>query len=349
MKKLIKMPVFAAGLLSLLFAFSGCSSLQTDTEALLEPPSLTAEQENLNAALSEVAGTDYTLQYPTSGGASSAFMFEDLDGDGAAEALAFYSTDGESTRINVLKETDGGNWTSVYEAAGLGGSIESVRFANASAESTVLIVKWEQEIGVYRFVEKRLERLYSSNCDGFDVADMTGDGFDDVMLFSGSYVGRSVARVLYEDGGEFVVSAGIDLTAQYSEIVSTVSGELYSGVRGYFIDSQIYSGIYFTEVLTLEENTLVCKNVAQLLKKDDNSLSDEETQSGGSVTVVSDRGNYARNSAVFCHDINGDGIIEIPLEVRSDYAFSGDGGKYFIKFTDYNGTTLSAISFSVAD
>ena len=47
-----------AGIMTLVFAFSGCTAFETDTEALLSPPVFTEEQENLNFALTEVIGED---------------------------------------------------------------------------------------------------------------------------------------------------------------------------------------------------------------------------------------------------------------------------------------------------
>ena len=77
MKKILLM--FAAALFAV--AFSGCSAFETDTEALMQPPSLTEEQAKLNDALTNVIGENFYLKYPLNGGSNSAFMFCDLDGD----------------------------------------------------------------------------------------------------------------------------------------------------------------------------------------------------------------------------------------------------------------------------
>ena len=125
MKKLILF--FASAVFCL--CFSGCTVFETDTEALMKPPVFTEEQEKLNAALTEVIGEDYVLKYPKTGEINSAFLFEDLDGDGTEEAMAFYSVLDEITRINVLKK-DGEDWVSVYTAPGFYGEIKSADFIN---------------------------------------------------------------------------------------------------------------------------------------------------------------------------------------------------------------------------
>ena len=185
MKKLERLLLLlAAGAVSL--ALSGCTAFETDTEALMQPPSLTAEQAELNAALTEVIGENYRLRYPSDGTSNSAFMFYDLDGDETDEALAFYSIEDESTRINILKRY-GEKWVSVYEAAGAYGDAKSVRFSETGPDERTLIVQWEQEVSVYRFADSRLETVYSSFCDGIEMADLNGDGYNDIILTNSSY------------------------------------------------------------------------------------------------------------------------------------------------------------------
>ena len=139
-----------AGIMALVFAFSGCTAFEKDTEALLSPPVFTEEQENLNFALTEVIGEDYVLKYPENGSTNSAFIFEDLDEDGTEEAIAFYSVLDENTRINVLKN-EKGKWISVYTAPGFYGDIQKVDFVKIDEKGPAVIIKWEQEIGIYRY------------------------------------------------------------------------------------------------------------------------------------------------------------------------------------------------------
>ena len=135
MKKLLLL--FAA--VFFVLGFSGCSAFETDTEALMQPPSLTEEQAKLNDALTGVTGGDFYLKYPLNNGSNSAFMFCDLDGDDSEEALAFYSAgdDSSGTRINILRQS-GGDWVSVYEAAGSSGDISDVHFLDTGKEKLLV-------------------------------------------------------------------------------------------------------------------------------------------------------------------------------------------------------------------
>lgn len=337
MKKILLL--FAAALFAA--AFSGCSAFETDTEALMQPPSLTEEQAKLNDALTSVIGESFYLKYPLNNGSNSAFMFCDLDGDGSEEALAFYSAgdDTSGTRINILRQTDG-NWVSVYEAAGSSGDISDVHFLNIGKEK-LLVVKWEREVGIYEFVENRLEQVYMSPCDGIELAEMNGDGIMDIVVFGGSYDGRCTARILYSGERKMNISEAAYVYAEYANIYSTTTGGIGNGQTGFFVDSKIYDGIYLTEVLALEGERTARYTIASFI------VDDEETT--GTGFVISKRGMYSRNTAAACTDIDGDGIIEMPVEIREESATQETKGNYyFIKYVKYNGTDALPVWYGFA-
>lgn len=324
--------------LALVFCFSGCSGLETDTESLMKPPLLSEEQEKLNAALTEVAGENYTLKYPKTGEMNSAFIFRDLDGDGTDEAMAFYSSVDESTRINVLKR-EKENWISVYEAAGFSGDIESAVFEKINEKNDVLIVRWENETGVYRFNKNRMETVYTSECDGEEIVDINGDGFKDIIFFKGNAMGRSFVNVLYcgEDG--ITVTEEINAHAQYDSIFSAASGKIDESRTVYFIDSEIYEGVYLTEIIALENGKAERYTIADFVEdeKKENTI---EGSSGVIIIVGSNlgkRGIFLRNTKVPCMDIDGDGIIEMPVEVREDYASEKTDIIYYLQYVKLSG------------
>ena len=326
--------------LALVFAFSGCGTFEIDAEALMTPPSLTEEQTRLNAALTKAVGENYHLRYPAGDGASSAFMFSDLDGDGSEEVLAFYSLDDENTRIHILQKRED-DWVSVYEAAGSSGDIRSVRFVDLGAER-VLVVQWNQEAGVYRFIDDRLETLYSSLCDGIEIADLSGDGVNDILIFSNAYSGRSSLRVIYQQDGELLVSESVDLNAEYGMIYSTVIGNIGDGKTGCFIDSRLHDNLYLTEVITLEKGKACRYTLADFIPTDPEPMQ----ESSGGVTLVTrygPRGIYARNTAARCLDINGDGIVEFPVEVREDAATQENSRHYYLQYMNFNGTDSDTV------
>lgn len=337
----MKKPLILLAAVALALCFSGCSAFETDTEALMQPPSLTEEQAKLNDALTNVIGESFYLKYPFNEGSSSAFMFCDLDGDGKEEALAFYSTgeDSSGTRINILQQKNEG-WVSVYEAAGSSGDISDVHFLDIGKEK-LLVVKWDKEVGIYEFIESRLEQLYMSPCDGIELANMNDDEVSDIIVFSGSYDGRSVARIIYSSNGAMEISEAVYITAEYDNIYSTVNGQLGNGQKGFFIDSKIYDNIYLTEVLVLSDGHTVRHTVASFTE-------DENEESSGTGFVFTKRGMYARNTMAVCRDIDGDGIIEMPVEIREDAATIDNEKLYFIEYIKFNGTDSESVWYGFA-
>ena len=338
-----------AGIMALVFAFSGCTAFETDTEALLSPPVFTEEQENLNFALTEVIGEDYVLKYPENGSTNSAFIFEDLDEDGTEEAIAFYSVLDENTRINVLKN-EKGKWISVYTAPGFYGDIQKVDFVKIDEKGPAVIIKWEQEIGIYRYEKEKLESVYREICEGFEVADIDGNGFYEVAVFTGSPMRRTMVNIIHGENGGIKVSEQISIHAQYDKIYAKTSGLLHEGKSAYFIDSEISEGVYLTEIMTFENGEAKREFVADFVETGDEKT--EEDTSGIVVVLGGDygeRGIFLRNTKIGCLDTNGDGIIEMPAEVREDYAREASENIFFIQYVQHNGTNAVPVWNGVAN
>ena len=346
MKKIL---LFVASAI-LALAFSGCNVFETDTEALMKPPFFSEEQEKLNAALTEVIGESYILKYPKNGEMNSAFIFRDLDSDGTEEAMAFYSLLGESTRINILKK-ENEEWVSVYEAAGFYGDIESVDFVRMDEKGSAVVIKWEQEIGIYRFEEERLETVYKSECEGLKIADIDGNGFGEVLVFSGSSLGRTVLNVVHSFGGEVSATKNMSLHANFDGIYSSAEGKLWNDKNAYFIDSMIYDGVYLTEIITLEDGEIKRNFVADYVEYQEEE--EEEDEGPGIIVIIGGdygkRGIFLRNTKVSCMDIDGDGIVEMPVEIREDYAQEVSEKVFFLQYMKYDGTGSEAVWNGVAN
>ncbi|MBQ7124575.1 MAG: hypothetical protein IJO01_08225 [Oscillospiraceae bacterium] len=327
--------------LAFCMAFSGCTVFETDTEALMQPPVFSEEQEKLNAALTKVAGEGYNLKYPASGGSNSAFIFKDLDDDGVDEAMAFYSTDGSNTRINVLKQNEEG-WVSVYEAAGFTGDIMNIEFADIDKNSPAVIISWADEIGIYRFENNRLKELHSSECYGSDIVDMDGNGFSDVVIFKGSAMDRNVVNIFRIYENKPAVTEDVIIHAEYSGIYSSKTGDIGDGRTAYFIDCSISEGVYLTEMIIIEENTAKEFTIDDFVEDETAEVPETPEESDGSTIIIiggslGKRRIFTRNTAVSCMDTNGDGIMELPVEVRDDYAQEASDTVYYLEYMQYNG------------
>ncbi|MBQ8752202.1 MAG: hypothetical protein IJZ13_03755, partial [Clostridia bacterium] len=90
---------------------SGCSLLENsgDLAEQLRPPRLTGQQETLQQALDDYVTDDYVLTYPRSGDHRSAFLLQDMDGDGTDEAICFYRLSEGNTHVLLLRR-EGEGW-----------------------------------------------------------------------------------------------------------------------------------------------------------------------------------------------------------------------------------------------
>ncbi|HPD88653.1 MAG TPA: hypothetical protein PLU75_04165 [Oscillospiraceae bacterium] len=308
MKKPFRMLMLLAAAVFAGLSLSACSSFTTDTESLMSPPKLTEEQSLLHSALREVVGEDYHLKYPKADGdANSAFIFRDLDKDGEDEAMVFYSADSaeNDTRMNILKKTDG-VWYSVYEVSTSSADVSSVDFAKTAENSEVVLIGWKissgDEIGVYRFDGLSIETLYTGKCDAYRVVDLDADGWNEIMVFTGSSSGRYQARMLYEESDTIELTNSVRISCPASSFLKVTEGKLTENRRALFVDSQVSEGVYTSEALIYEADTL-----SRLIP----SVKEE---GGKGITVVDEivLERTLRYSAVLCGDIDGDGLIEIP-------------------------------------
>ena len=343
--------LITAASLILCFVFSGCNVLEMDTEALMKPPVFTEEQEKLNAALTEVIGESYVLRYPETGELNSAFIFKDLDGDGTEEAMAFYSVYDESTRINVLKKTEK-SWVSVYEAAGFYGDIESVNFAKIEEKGSAIVIKWEQEVGIYRYENERLENIHNDSCEGAEITDLDGDGINELIIISKNPMGRNTLKIVYSSEKEVFVTDDISVHADYPNIYSKGFGKISEEKGVFFIDSEISEGVYLTEMIALEGENAKRLFISDFMEKEEDENKKENEEESVIVVVGGNygkRGIFLRNTKVACMDINGDGIVEMPVEIREDYAQNKSSEIFFLQYMQYNGEKSEPVWNGVAN
>ena len=122
---------------------SGCT-FGTSIDTLMAPPKLSLEQEQIYNALTDAAGSSISLKYPKSGKYLSAFIVEDIDGDGGREAVVFYEKNSlaapENTlRINIL-DSENGKWRSVYDTPADGSEIERVMISRLGENQRINLI-----------------------------------------------------------------------------------------------------------------------------------------------------------------------------------------------------------------
>ena len=283
---------------------SACSSFQPNLTDLMQSPKLTEEQAEIYEALTNAADvSDVQLKYPKSGDYRSAFVMFDLDADGEDEALVFYNMPswGGNVRIMVLDHQQD-EWVSVYDAVGEGTDVTEVDFQvlTASGRHCVLI-GWEQgtsentSISVYDYTGGQLRVLYESEYSQMLIEDLDQDGTKEILLGIFKASSKTGAIRLINDTEDGLQSA--------SRVVmdSTITGFL--GIEiGWLAQNQI---AVFVDAYT--SSTQIVTDI--MVYTDDGKLRSLSSHYGGLDRPL------LREVPVRCEDINGDGILEIPVSL----------------------------------
>ena len=99
--------VLALCLCGMTLLLSGCAVLSGGVETQLCPPEISKEQAAIRAALESYLEQNngeravYTLRFPHSGAYRTAYVMQDIDGDGVEEAFVFYTPDGEIGDVHL--------------------------------------------------------------------------------------------------------------------------------------------------------------------------------------------------------------------------------------------------------
>ena len=301
--------VFRAAVLSAApVLLTGCS-FGSSIDNLMAPPKLSAQQEQIYHALTEATGQNISLKYPKSGKYLSAFIVEDIDGDGVDEAVVFYERNGlvvdEITlRINVLDQDDG-NWRSVCDTAAAGAEIEKVMISKLGDNERVnliigssLINRSEKNVTVYNYDQTEgniAPTFFSESYSFMDVTDLDGDEKNEFLLLTGSANGAPAGAEVYQldEEGKYH-QCPCELSGAFTEFDGLSYGKLPNGKTGLYIDAVSGTGSIQTDIVYMEDNRL--KKVFSSAEESFATL---------------------RSSGCPSYDIDGDGELEIPVQVIS--------------------------------
>lgn len=297
-----------------LMLLSGCT-FGTSIDTLMAPPKLSLEQEQIYSALTDAAGSSISLKYPKSGKYLSAFIVEDIDGDGGREAVVFYEKNSlaapENTlRINIL-DSENGKWRSVYDTPADGSEIERVMISQLGENQRMnliigssLINRSEKTATIYSYSDGELERTFSDSYSFIDVTDLDRDESNEFLLLKGSVNGNPAAAEAYKLDGEGKYHRyKIELSGGFTEFDSVGYGELNKEHTGLYIDAVSAAGFIQTDIIYMNENGL-------------NKIFSDSEESAATL----------RPSGCSACDVDSDGVIEIPMQsVAPGYEDSAEG------------------------
>lgn len=294
---------------------TGCT-FGTSIDNLLAPPKLSIEQEKIYTALTNATGDSISLKYPKAGKYLSAFIVEDIDGDGGNEAVVFYEKTGlaapENTlRINVLDSGDDGKWRSVYDTPAEGSEIERVMISQLGENDRVnliigssLINRSEKSVAIYSYSNGVLENTFAKSYSFIDVTDLDNDGEKEFLLLKGTTNDSPAAAVAYKlDADGIYHTYSEDLSGGFTEFDAVNYGSLESGETALYIDAVSGNGLIQTDIVYMDDKGLQ--------KAFDNPAQSAVTQ---------------RPLGCRSFDIDGDGTLEIPVQrVAAGYSNAPEG------------------------
>lgn len=293
---------------------TGCT-FGASIDTLMTPPKLSVEQEQIYNALTDAAGTSISLKYPKSGKYLSAFIVDDIDGDGGNEAVVFYeknslTVEENTLRINIL-DKEGSSWRSVCDTPADGAEIERVMISKLGSNDRInliigssLINRSEKNVAVYSYNNGSIEKTFSEAYYFFDVTDLDGDEESELLLLSGSGSASASSAAAYKlDSAGKYHKYSRDLSGSFTDFDSISYGSLEGGRTGLYIDAVSGTGLLQTDVVYMDGNGL-----QKVFATSDDSLATQ------------------RPSGCPSFDVDGDGITEIPVQsIAAGYESASEG------------------------
>ncbi len=299
-------------ILCLSLFLTGCSNFRfaSSIDDLISPISPSGDNAGVQNAVDEYCKSGYLIKVPSAGDYKTSFIFYDLNGNTQEEAIAFYEPSDSLGTVNmaVLNKTDE-KWSVVENIVGDGTDINSVDFCDVNNDGSIeIIVCWSVisksttfNLDVYRQIigenEYSLEQIDDSITAGeFICADVNGDGAEELLVFTlGSASESPVAKLYSFEDNKKSLLGQTKLDSSIISFSNIIAGETDEGVSIYADavrssgDSMVTELIYWSTYY-------------------DSIVSPFYSYSTGKTAETT------RKSIINSKDIDGDGVIEIPLD-----------------------------------
>ena len=316
--------------LMLTITLCGCDFVTADTAELLDPPQLSGDIKPISQVIKNTAPNGYSMKYPSRGDYRSAVIREDINSDGLLEAFAFYSvTDGEviTMHMNVIASNKD-KWSSVAVQQIVAAGVDKIEFADLDGDGIKeILVGWqiygasEMQLGVYSLGENSITQRMLQKYTHFTICDLDEDDRNEVFVVKVGATESNLASLfaLTDSGVTEISSCEIDKTVK--TVNEPIVDNLSTGKPAIYMD--IIKGMgAVTEVLFMDKGTLL------------NPLFDSTV---GETTAT------LRSISFTSYDINGDGIIEIPIQSEVPSVTYSDVNEklYLTEWCSFNGEILT--------
>lgn len=321
--------------------FSGCSfRLASSVNDLISPLSPFGDNADVQSAMNQYITNGYTLKNPSGGEYKTSYSFYDIDGDKVEEAITFYEPKDNLGEIKMaVIKNNGDGWNVVENIKGIGNNVYSVDFRDVNGDGkTEVVVCWDvisnstnHIFSVYK-IDKKDDKIKLSmigdqiSVNNYIFFDYNNDGVEEVVLFE--------------------ISSGNSTSAK---------AELYSlrnNSYKYLGETKLDSHITSYSSLQIEKAENDIRVYADAIGSDGSSMLTEIIYWSDSYsTIISPFYSYStgrtkgtsRKAMIECMDINGDDLLEIPLDDGKKMPKSVDA----INWKIYKNTTLQHKAYSL--
>ena len=324
--KVIKMIL----VLGMLFVLSGCISQSGESMyALPQFPDKYLELQETITGVMKKLGAEYAA--PSSGSNVQTIQLQDLDGDGQKEsAVAFFRVANaeKPLKLYVFKQSPSTNaYETKWVIEGEGTGIYSVAFEDlGGTKEKEIVVCWQISTKVQSLTAYSLQNdgdvveLMRSGYTKNTVTDLDRDNDKEIVLVQmDTAEGNSRAELYNYDNGLMVLTSSVPLSLQLTEIKSVKTGSLTNLTPALFISASFGENEgRVTDVIALREGVLT------------NLTMDDAT--GMSINTIR---YYADFQDANGRDINGDGVLEVPISEMLPPVGSSTTPLYLLHWVQY--------------
>lgn len=278
---------------------TGCSDMSLTGNDILSPPENVGPQSVMQDLIRDSVGSAYTPVHPASGAYRNAVVTHDVDGDGTDETIALCRTKSGITHIVILY-SDGSDYACRGKATVRSTEIERLDFADPDADGReeIILSYPDSAAGMYSLTVIRVDDEVTQSdmtacCSTYRIEDFDGDGTSDILLLSLSdNLGAASAKLLAYTGGALSVRASCETDSRLIRYDAVTCGAVSEGVSGVFVDGSNSSGELTTQVIYYD------RAAASLLNP---------------LFLYTGYESTRRTERIYSGDIDGDGLIELPV------------------------------------
>lgn len=336
--------------LVLALLLAACAPLTQNVTDLLRAPALGQGMDDIQNALSAYLGGDKPqYKFPKEGEWRSPILRADLDADGQSEAVVLYSVadDAASSRVKgnyvwvaVLKQQDGA-WTVMQDMQGLSTDVASMEVAQLLEDGTSqLLVGFatasltSRTLALYTYNNDTLTQVHQFDYSRYEIGDFTGQEKSELVV-----VGRedqpSGLTFQYVPAGAGGFAAELPepvlLDVNFGACVGIAPGNGPDGQRVVVIDGRKENQ------MDLVYSQFVYYSGERFFTVDDS----------GALMGATGR----MNLLMLSRDIDGDGVVEIPLRLGSGeiQTMAGDKKLEYVRWMDFTGEEAEQKRFGLLD